>query len=287
MSDEERAGDAKPPGSEEDKSNTDSTSDRKSHPARWSGLISGIVCGLLTSILVSFYFTATGQATLNTITHHLTKPSCNDPQWLLQVPDNAIFASSYYFQQDTIPDYNSLHSPNLTIDGDLNTSWLQFWPSPSTFSSNENSDYIEWTFPQTYDVRLICVVDGWSEDRHTYVATLPIGTAKVYVTNPAAALPPIGLPSISNQCASRTEYFKDYLEADGAISDSYQWQGVPFHCNTSNIVLHIMGVSSSSMKYRAGRLDQAQLGQYKASLTGLSEIRFYYCPAMLCFLPTQ
>src|ERR1700722_776621 len=96
----------------------------------------------------------------------------------------------------------------------------------------------------------------------------PLGLRKVSAKPPPAPPPPIGLPSISNQCASRTEYFKDYLEADGAISDSYQWQGVPFHCNTSNIVLHIMGVSSSSMKYRAGQLDQAQLGQYKASLTG-------------------
>ncbi len=287
MGDEARVGDAKPPDSEDGQSNAHSQGGRRCHPARQSGLISGIVSGLLTSILVSFYFTATGQATLIAITHHLAKPSCNDPQWLLQVSDNGIFANAYYFQQDTIPGYRSLHTPNSTIDGDLNTAWLQFWPSPSTHSPNKNSDYIEWTFPQRYDVRLICIVDGWTEDSTTYVATLPIGTAKVYVTNPTTAIPPIGLPSISDHCASRTQPFTDYLGKDGSIRDSYQWQGVPFHCNTSNIVLHIMRVSNSSMNYREGHLAQAQLGKYKAPLTGLSEIRFYYCPAMLCFLPTQ
>jgi hypothetical protein len=260
---------------------------RKSHPARQAGLISGVVSGLLTSILVSFYFTATGQATLTAIRHHLTQPSCSNPQWLLQVPDNQIFAGAFYFQKDTIQDYGSLHTPDLTVDGNLNTAWLQIWPSPSTHKPKENSDYIEWTFPQRYDIRLICVVDGWTEDRSTYEGTTPIGTAEIYVTKAGSVIPPIGLPKASGQCKSRMQPFKDYLVRDGAIRDSYQWQGVPFHCNTSNIILHITGVAGSSVSYRKGHLDRVQIANDNAPMAGLSEIRFYYCPTMLCPLPTN
>jgi hypothetical protein len=128
----------------------------------------GVFTGLISGVIVAFYLSASGQAALTAIRHH-TKPSCSNPQWLLQVPDSQVFTSSYYIQSDKIPGYGSFHVASNTIDGDLSTSWLQLWPSLSTHSgAGLSSDYIEWSFAQPYNVRLICIVDGWAEDLQTY-----------------------------------------------------------------------------------------------------------------------
>ena len=174
----------------------------------------GVATGLISGIVVAFYLSATGQAALTAVRHGLAKPSCSDPQWLLQVPDSDVFASAYYVQFDQLKDYSSVHSASNTVDGDLNTSWLQSWPSPTTYSGAHDSDYIEWSFAQAYNIRLICVVDGWAADLPTYRSTLPIGTASVYVTD--EGLPPmVGSPSRSDICTSRHARFQDYLHPNG------------------------------------------------------------------------
>jgi hypothetical protein len=256
--------------------------------------LTGIVTGIISGALVSFYLTATGQAAFTAIRDHFAQPTCANPQWLLQVPDSEVFANAYYMQHDQIPDYGLYHVASNTIDGNLSTSWLQFWPSPSADSATSaspgeksSSDYITWAFPQNYDVRLICVVDGWTENAHTYVDTLPIGRATVYVTGSTSEAPSVGSPVPSSMCASRTVAFKDYIQEDGDTQFAYQWQPIAFHCVTDNIVLYIDDVSANSVAVRTKYhfLVDSSLGTYTKPLTGLSEVRFYYCPAILCALP--
>ena len=162
----------------------------------------GLLTGLISGVVVSFYLSATGQAALTAARHGLTRPSCSDPQWLLQVPDSDVFASAYYVQYDKIQGYDNFHAASNTVDGDLSTSWLQSWPSPTTYSGARDSDYIEWSFAQAYNIKLICVVDGWAADLPTYRDALPIGTATVYVTNEGVP-PMVGSPRPSDICTSR------------------------------------------------------------------------------------
>jgi hypothetical protein len=250
--------------------------------------LTGILTGLISGALVSFYLTATGQATWTAIHNGLSRPSCANPQWLLQVSDSVIFANAYYVQRDQVPGYGFLHAASNTVDGSLSTSWLQFWPSPSThLGEKASSDYITWAFPQSYDVRLICIVDGWTEDTHTYKATLPIGTATVYVTNSSSEAPSVGSPAPSGMCASQTPDFKDYMQRNGDVGFAYQWQPITFHCVTDNIVLRIDSVSKNSEAFREPFLVESSMYGLQGPLTGLSEVRFYYCPALLCWLPTS
>ena len=209
--------------SADDDGTTHSQSLTNSTPRPRSGWLVGIITGLITGIVVAFYVAPTGQATVTMLRDHFVRPSCGKPQWLLQVPDSEVFASSYYFQLDRIPPYGLLHVPGSTIDGDLRTAWLQFWPSPSDGLSarknqpNLKSDYIEWSFSKPYSIRLICIVDGWTEDSNTYKDTLPISVATVYAPDSARPIPQIGSPEPSGQCPSREQKFKDYLKKNGTI----------------------------------------------------------------------
>ena len=246
----------------------------------------GLLTGLISGVVVAFYLSATGQAALTAARHGLTRPSCSDPQWLLQVPDSDVFASAYYVQYDKIQGYDNFHPASSTVDGDLSTPWLQSWPSPTTYSGARDSDYIEWSFAQAYNIKLICVVDGWAADLPTYRDALPIGTATVYVTNKGVP-PMVGSPRPSDICTSRRASFQDYLHPNGGVTSVYQWQPVYFHCKTSNVVLRIDSVSQRSMTLRNQYLAQSSLGGSQVHLAGLSEIRFYYCPSALCWLPTN
>jgi hypothetical protein len=242
--------------------------------------VAGILTGLITGTLVAFFLSPTGQATLATIRGGFTKPTCSNPQGLLQVPSDQIFANAYYVQNDSIPGYGVYHSPGNSIDGNLGTSWLQVWPSYTTNLGKRSSDYIEWSFSQPHNVRLICVVNGWAENDITYRRTLPIGTATIYVTD--SEIPPSsGSPRPSGVCSSRTTRFKDYLDREGRTGFAYQWQPVEFHCVTDNIVFHIDRVSKAS-KLKRPDLALYQLPRLVSPLTGLSEVRFYYCPLFLC-----
>lgn len=71
----------------------------------------GLLTGLISGVVVAFYLSATGQAALTAVRHRFTRPSCSDPQWLLQVPDSDVFASAYYVQYDKIQGYVTSHAP--------------------------------------------------------------------------------------------------------------------------------------------------------------------------------
>jgi hypothetical protein len=78
-----------------------------------SNWLIGVATGLISGILVAFYVSATGQSALTAIRHHLIKPSCSDPQWLLQVPDSQVFTSAYYMQSDQIGATAAFTSPPI------------------------------------------------------------------------------------------------------------------------------------------------------------------------------
>jgi hypothetical protein len=249
----------------------------KRRRSRFNGLISGLISGIISSAVVSFALTPTGHATEVLLYHHFSRPSCNNPQWLLQVPDDDIFANSYYFAIDTVPHYGLLHPPGLTVDGNLGTAWLQWWPT----KRGGAYDYITWTFPNRYNVRLICVVNGWTEDNNTYYDTLPIGTATIYSSAGSSHAPPVR----ETACPATTVALKDYIN-----SYSYRWQGIFFRCETDGVTLRIDSVSPSSIAARRGSLIPAPEPppdeHISEPLVGLSEVRFYYAPRFLSLVPS-
>jgi hypothetical protein len=270
-----------PSGASSDGTNIERKKHEKRHPLR-NGWLIGIVTGLVTGTMVTFFLSPTGQAGLTAVRDHLTKPTCDNPQWLMQVPDDEIFSSAYYMQHDTIQQYGLYHTPENTVDGNLTTSWLQIWPSPTTSMGPRSSDYIEWTFPYSYDLRLICIVNGWTEDSITYKQTLPIGSATVYATNPGIQPPNVGSPVPITTCPVSTAVFRDYDTGADSLGFIYQWQPVAYRCLTRGIVLHIDSVASASN--RPDLAISEVVGANRGHLVGLSEVRFYYCPALLCKL---
>lgn len=242
------------------------------------GLISGLISGIISGAVVSFALTPTGHAFGVYVFQRDPTPNCSNPQWLMQVPDDQIFANSYYFSPDTLHYYGILHIPDYSIDGDLRTSWLQWWPTTNMNQGNQSDNYITWSFPQKYAIRLICIIDGWTEDSNTYESTLPISKATIYssyVSNSKVRTYQL--------CPIIIAHLKDYINAY-----TYQWQGVPFDCAANSITLQIDGVAGTSIKDRVGHLDMvpepSPNSNISAPLVGLSEVRFYYAPSFLSHL---
>jgi hypothetical protein len=238
------------------------------HAHRWSELISGIIAGILSGAAVSFFLTPTGQATEIFVAHGDPKPSCANPQWLLQVPDAEVSANSYYFTFDTIPHYGILHPPESSVDGAPRSAWLQWWPT-TKINKEKDLDVISWTFPRQFDVRLVCIVDGWAEDQDTYNRTLPIRTATL-----SSVLSPC--PTVTKGITSISTY------------NPTRWQQVPFSCYAQEVSLRIDTVLWPSGKAR-DKLDlvpePAPHAKIRRPLTGLSEVRFYYSPDYLRYMP--
>jgi hypothetical protein len=257
--------------SEADAKNSDSAAKSKCRGSWRSGLISGLISGIISSALVSFALTPTGHATEIFIARGDPRPTCANPQWLLQVPDNEILADSYYFSVDTLKYFGIVHTPDLSVDDDLRTAWLEWWP-PAV----KRYDYIDWTFPNNYNIRLICITDGWAEDSLTYSKTLPIRTARLFAA--MAGKPTI--PKPSGQCLKVPVRFTE-------IGDyNPHWQGVPFHCKTSEIVLQVDSMLETPAD-DCHNLDCVvdPANKKDLPLTGLSEVEFYYSPGVLSHMP--
>ena len=248
-------------------------------PDGWrKNLLIGIISGLISGIIVSFLLTPTGHSAGVLLSHFYDQPSCNNPQWLMQVPDDQIFSNSFYQQFDSIKRYGIYHSPYSSVDGNLQTAWLQWWPTSNITGNRSSDNYISWTFSHPYDVRLVCVVDGWAENKITFDQTLPIGTADIYSSTSSGK----GVPQRSMHCTRTFYRFQDYFN-----KYTYKWQGIPFSCLTQEVVLHIDNVNDSSFAARHF-LDTSQAPGQTISgaklmlpFTGLSEVRFYYVPSLV------
>jgi hypothetical protein len=246
------------------------------HRFKWLG---GFISGVISGLIVSFVLTPTGRAAGIYATQLDPEPSCSNPQWLMQLPDDQIFPDSYYFSPDTLPYYKILHTPDYSVDGSLRTAWLQWWPTSNLNAGDTTKNYITWSFPHRYDIRLICIINGWQEDNNTNQSTLPIGKALVssgYASN--------SKPPSYKLCPPVTTQLNDYIH-----TYTYQWQAVSFSCATNSVTLQIESVTASSMEARKGHLDSvpepSPFSKIRAPLVGLSEVRFYYAPAVLSHLP--
>jgi hypothetical protein len=209
------------------------------------------VSGLVLAILG----TAGGKSTESYLTSRGT-PTCADPKWLLQVPDDQIYASAFYVHEP--------FSANQTIDGDQNMAWLQWWPTTDFNGNKPGYNYIQWNFyPSNYNLRLICIVDGWNRDIVAYDRTEPIRKATVGFGG--------------NSCPVYKKTFSNNGFMGGLPAE---WQQVKVLCRTSQVRL----VVDSTYKAVAPRCvaPPPNIGTSKCKpLTGISEVRFYYSPDWL------
>jgi len=234
-----------------------------------SAWFAGIVTGLVTGALVTFAVTATGHSTGTRIlqmVHLAGAPSCTDPGWLLQVPNDQILANSWYAAKDTLKDYSTLHTPDLTVDGNPRSAWLQWWPTDGLNNSPSSGNYIIWRFAESYDVRLVCILNGWDEDSTTFNSIQPVK----YVT--------IGDKAPACSGTSATLSTSTY---------SYFWNNVklPHNHPTSELCLQIKGtypVNADQLNFAPG---PTRHELPKRAMTGISEIRFYYSPSVLDWTP--
>lgn len=245
--------------------------------------LSEIIVGVISGLIVAFAFTSTGHATgvYGADFFSRSKPTCENPQWLLRVPADQIFANSYYTALDTMPHSGILHSADLSIDNNPRTAWLQWWPiNKSNNNGNADNNNIAWKFTLPYDIRLICIINGWTRDSVTYGSTLPIGDAIIFQPSKKSAA------TVTKACGNEPikVHFQDYINQ----GDSYDWKAVTMNCRTRRLALRIEDVSNASVRMRKNQLDmspdpaQANISE---PLVGLSEVEFYYAPSYLSYVP--
>jgi hypothetical protein len=230
---------------------------------------SGIVSGVISGAIVTFAITATGHSTgvrLLQMVRLAKPPTCTNPGWLMQVPDDQILANSWYAARDNLQYYQTVHTPDLTVDGNVRTAWLQWWPTGGLSTNTSSGNYITWSFAQSYDVRLVCILNGWEEDSTTFNYVEPIERATIGNSAPGCSGPSVKLK---------------------VHSYSYTWNPVqlPHSHSTRLLCLQISSV------YRLKKTPtNCAPGPPKhmypcRMLTGLSEVRFYYSPMPLDRVP--
>lgn len=206
-------------------------------------------------IVIGLWTTAGGKSTEAYLTSSGT-PTCANPKWLLQVPDSQIYANAFYVHEP--------YSANLTIDGDQNTAWLQWWPTTGFNGSKPGDNYIEWDFsPSNYNLRLICIADGWNQDLPAYDSVELIRKATIDLE--------------VNGCPV---YVKKFRNNRFTGSSPAEWQQVKVLCRTSKVRLVVNSTYNAvSPRCATPPPDERTIGCLP--LTGISEVRFYYSPDWL------
>lgn len=238
--------------------------------AAWcrSNLWGGIVSGLISGAILTFVITATGHSTglrILQIAGEAKPPSCNDPGWLLRVPDDQILGNSWYAARDTLPYYKTLHTPDLTVDDNLRSAWLQWWPTDAYSTSASSGNYITWSFAQEYDIRLVCILNGWDEDSATFNSVDPVKYATIGYAAPGCAATRVKL-SIHTY--------------------TYSWNPAKLSRNhpTRSLCLQIREPYPENKKNKKQLHCTPGPKDHKLPcrpLTGISEVRFYYSPSPL------
>ena len=246
---------------------------RRSSQKKQSTWFSGIVIGLITGAAVTIAITPTGHSAevrVLQMANSAKSPSCTDPGWLLQVPDDQILANSWYAATDNVKDYKTLHTADLTVDGNPRSAWLQWWPSSGIDDSPGSGNYITWSFAQSYDIRLACILNGWEEDSHTFDSAEPVKSATI--GNKA--------PGCSGTQTKLTTHSYTYAWNEVKLSHSHP---------TSLLCLQITAPYHETYKtdkqLTCTPVPQGSKGSSCRLLTGISEIRFYYSPSTLNWVP--
>ena len=219
-----------------------------------------IVGALLTTLLgvlgivIGLWTTAGGKSAESYLTSSGT-PTCANPKWLLQVPDSQIYANAFYVHEP--------YSANLTIDGDQNTAWLQWWPTTDFNGNKPGDNNIEWDFsPFSYNLRLICIADGWNQDLLAYDSVELIRKATIVLGG--------------NGCPVYEKEFRN----NGFVGNSpAEWQQVEVLCRTSQVRLVVNSTYNAVSPRCATPPHEGTIGCLP--LTGISEVRFYYSPDWL------
>jgi hypothetical protein len=221
--------------------------------------IGGTISGLLavSGIVIGLSATAGGKSTESYLVGNGT-PTCADPKWLLQVPDSQIYASAFYVQEP--------FSAGQTVADNTSMAWLQWWPT-TNFAGNKPADnYIQWDFyPFNYNLRLICVVDGWNQNIVAYDSTEPIRKATIY---------------LGDGCPVYQETFSNNGFMGGFPAE---WQQVKVLCKTS--VVHLVVDSTYNAAKPLCATPPSGVGTTECRpLTGISEVRIYYSPDWLSWV---
>jgi len=226
---------------------------------KWIGIFFTVI---VAPLAISFAFTPVGHSLVTYLYPLHDKPTCDNPQWLYRVPpDSKVVSFAFYVTGG--------HYPHYTTDGDPETAWLQWWPTTALGHGSFNRNYIEWSLDQRYDIKLVCIVNGWPKNEETYTSTLPIRRARIGT-------------SVTTSSACKTTVSFETLNANSLLIE--RPQGFSFNCKTNNIVLQII---SAQKEPRGGYHSSLKVVPYPgpglrgAPLAGLSEISFYYFPSIL------
>lgn len=235
--------------------------------------ICGILTGLITGALVTFAITPTGHSAefrVLQMANSAKSPSCTDPGWLLQVPDDQILTNSWFQAMDNVPDYKTLHTPDLTVDGNPRSAWLQWWPSTGIDDTPGHGNFISWSFAQSYNIRLVCILNGWDEDSHTFSSAETVKS--VTIGNKA--------PGCSGTQKILTIHSYTCTWNEVKLSHSHPTK---FLCLQITAPYHETRKTDNLLT--CAPVPQGSMGPSCRYLTGISEIRFYYSPSALNWVP--
>jgi hypothetical protein len=216
-------------------------------------IIGGLVA--ISGLVLAVSTTSSGKSAESYVLGRGT-PTCADPKWLLQVPDSQIAVTAFYYHQP--------YSADLTIDGSQSTAWLQWWPTTDFNGYKPGDNYIRWDFsPVQYNLRLICIADGWNRDILAWSATEPIRRATIKLG--------------SNGCPAYEKKFSNNGFLGGFPAE---WQQVRVLCRTSVVSLVVDSTYKAASPLCVSLPPGVGITGCRP-LTGISEVRFYYSPGVL------
>jgi hypothetical protein len=167
------------------------------------------------------------------------QPTCDDPGWLREV--NIEQAFPYY-----LPNRDS-HPGEHSWDGDPTTAWLQNWPTPG-------DDLIAWRFQRPEDVRLVCVLSGWTSDINTYTTTGRL--KRIKLTSPG--------------CSDKILVLPNYVSPGGKVeAPAWNYFSIRFSCDTQRVNPHV------TLWIRSVYPPSSE-GESRQRNVAISEITFYF-----------
>lgn len=112
---------------------------------------------ILTGVILALF----GIALAPRIAERLQKPTCDNPRGLTAL--EAVTAHGDSLPPDTFPNKGYVnYSPSNLVDGNSSTAWVEGLPGLGVGAS------VRLEFGRVYDVRLVCVVNGYAESWDLY-----------------------------------------------------------------------------------------------------------------------